>query len=118
MKNELMELMKKKGKSNMDPMEHKARGNMLGALKGAMDKELGEDVRGLKKVTVAAPSAEGLAEGLDTAEAMVGDSESSEEGSEGTEAMGMEMPEPESAEECDAMIKHLEMKKMMLEKGE
>ena len=121
----LFDLMKKKGKQEVNPMQHSARGNMLDALKSAMDGEMGADVHGLKKVTVAAPDASGLEHGLDKAKGMLAgaDDESAEDPKEEASETPSEedsedvLDDVKSPEECDMLIKQLEMKKLMFQKG-
>jgi hypothetical protein len=64
-------LMEKKGKGSLDPEYKSAKMDVLKALHKEMGDMMGSDLHGLKKVTVAAPDKEGLAEGLDKAEDML-----------------------------------------------
>lgn len=110
---ELMKLMeKKKSGKPMDEGYKKAKMTMLQALKDDMSGMMGNEMKGMKKVTVAAPDEEGLKEGLNKAEELM-------EGKEELAKDDMEMDEEMSPEECDAMIKMLEKKKadMMLKKA-
>lgn len=122
----LAELMKGKKAPKLSPEFKEAK---MGVLKG-LHKDMGDlmkdDVKSLKKVTVAAPSAEGLEEGLDKAKEMV---EAKSEGEEDGEMCPMcesgecdehEMDEemPSSLEEIDAKIKELEALKLKLAQKE
>ena len=103
-----MEFGKKKG---MSPIEKKAKMNVLKDLNGQSSKLISD---GLKKVTVASDSKEGLKAGLDKAEEIIGenDSEDSEKGikaddqAEGYEDQ-QDSAEPMSEDEIDAKIKEL-----------
>lgn len=112
---ELKELLGAKKK--IDPTEKEAK---LAAIKG-MRKMAGDmmadDMKSMKKVTVAAPDAEGLKEGLEKAEDVVEQMPGMEE-SEDMEEMSdeEEMEMPESLEEIDAMMKKLAEKKAALMK--
>ena len=108
-------------KSKMGSNEKEAKLSALMGLKEEMQKLMGDDVKGLKKVTVASDSPDGLEKGLEKAKEMLGSEEvalGSEKEEESSEMEEPEMDEslPDSAEECDEMIKKLEMKKMMLQK--
>jgi len=124
-----MKEMTKKGDKSLSPNYKKAKMSMLEALKSEMSGMMGDDLKGLKKITVASPDKEGLKEGLDKAEEMLDKSEDAEEGEVCPEC-GMKhedgmhkMPDGEMMsdedmplEEIEAKIKELEklkMKKMM-----
>jgi len=93
--NALMKLMaKKKSETPLDPEYKKAKLGVLGDLHGEMGKLMGDDVKGLKKVTVASPDTSGLAEGLDKAKELLAGK--APEGSDAEEAA--ESPEEEKAE--------------------
>ncbi len=64
---ELMERKKKEGKMIHDPVEAAAHSSVLGHLMNEMDGEGASKLKGLKKVTVASNSPQGLEEGLDKA---------------------------------------------------
>lgn len=83
MDDKMMKMMmdKKAGAKKLDPEYKKVKMGLLKDLHGDMGKMLGEDFKGMKKVTVASPDSEGLAQGLDKAEEMLG-MEESEEGEE------------------------------------
>lgn len=67
----LLKLMQQKGKQEMDPMHKEARMSMLQALKDAMDSDMGEHLKGYKKVSVAAPDDSSLEHGLDKAKELL-----------------------------------------------
>jgi hypothetical protein len=71
----------KKGKP-LSAEEAKAKASSLKDLMGQIRSGLGKDIAGLKKVTVAADSKEGLKEGLEKAESLLGDEDESEESDE------------------------------------
>jgi hypothetical protein len=102
----LEKLMEKKGKAKMDPEYKTAKMGVLKSLHGEMGKMMGEDVKGLKKVTVAAPDKESLKAGLEKAEDLVEgeplEGEMDEADMDAEEAM------PESLEEIEAKIAELE----------
>lgn len=125
----LAELMKAKKSPKLSPEFKSAK---LGVLKG-LHKDMGDlmkdDVKSLKKVTVAAPDAEGLKEGLKKAEDVV-EEQAGEEG-EGEEGEMCPMCSvgkcseheedsemPSSLEEVEAKIKELEALKMKLAQKE
>lgn len=62
--------MKKEG-SSMRPQERDVKMGILKNIMGEADKELGAGLRGMKKVSVASPSKEGLQKGLQKAEEIV-----------------------------------------------
>lgn len=101
------------GDEEMDPMLAKAKMSVLKDLHKHMGNMMGDDMMGLKKVTVAAPDSEGLKKGLDKAEEMLPSNQESPE-------MKEEMPEAElseeslSPEEIEAKIE--ELKGMLVKK--
>jgi hypothetical protein len=76
LKKELFDLMKKKGLSKMPENRKTARACMLDDCIKEMDREMGNDVKGLKQVSVAAPSEEGIKDGLEMLEGKEGGEES------------------------------------------
>lgn len=74
---------KKKEKPMLSDMEKNAKMSVMEDLKSQANSALGDKLKGLKQVTVAAPDQEGLAEGLDKAEELVGGEEGQEELEEG-----------------------------------
>lgn len=72
---DLKALMEKKGRSNMDPSYKHSKLGMLSQLKDAMEDGMADDVRSLKKVSVASPSTEGLSEGLEKAKELLSGSD-------------------------------------------
>jgi hypothetical protein len=91
-------LMKKKMEGKMlNPEQAKAKMDVLEELMGLAEEGMGDKLRGLKKVTVAAPDKEGLKEGLEKAENIL---ESSEEMSDEDEE---EASEEEKSPEDEIM---------------
>jgi len=75
-------LMKKKKEGKMlDPKMAGHKMEIIQQLMEMMSGEMGENLKGLKKVTVAAPDKEGLEKGLEKAQEVIGE-ESMEEGEE------------------------------------
>lgn len=118
----------KKGKtSGLDPSYKSAKMGVLKDLHSKMGEMAGDDVRGLKKVTVAAPDKSGLKTGLQKAEELLGAKSGMPEGPVDEAPEGMEelLGEEETAEaapttveECDAKIQELEeLKHQMILKG-
>jgi hypothetical protein len=105
-------LLEGKSKSKMNPSHKEAKMGVLSGLKGEMSKLMGEDVKGLKSVSVSAPDKEGLKAGLDTAEDMI-EPASSEESMPEASAKDkvLEMCEAMSNEELDELIAELQSKK-------
>lgn len=62
---------KKKSGETLSPVESAAKGSVLNDLRGRASKEMSGKLSGLKKVTVASPSKEGLEHGLEKAHQMV-----------------------------------------------
>lgn len=96
----------------LSPMEQKASSKVLDALRGETQKMLKGKMDGIKKVTVASDSKEGLAKGLDLAKKIAGKSVDEEEvcpacGKEPCECEGSseeeasESPEEESSESSE-----------------
>lgn len=130
----LKEMMAAKGKK-IDPMAKEAKMGVLNNLKQLATNMMGNDVKGLKKVTVAAPDKQGLAQGLDKAKQLMsghmGDDESGEDPmEEKSESPAMEHSEDQldmemekvkadpSLENIDALIQMLEAKKAELSGGD
>ena len=130
----MLELLKKKkreGKSDLSEPEKKAKLGVLDSLRSEAAGMMGDHLKGLKKVTVAAPSKEGLEKGLEMAKAITEDGEESEEesgpcpvcGEEGcicepSEESSEESSEEMSEEQLDAKIQELLAKKEQLSKRE
>lgn len=92
----------KQGKE-LDPMEKEAKMHVLQELHKDLADHMGDQLRGLKKVTVGADSKEGLAEGLDKAKEIL---HKMPEAPEADENADEEMPEaderdPEAHDEFD-----------------
>jgi hypothetical protein len=95
----LIEKKKKEGKVPSE-MESQAKGSVLSDLMSQLS-DMGMDkVKGIKKVTVAAPDKSGLAEGLAKAKAMLGHDDS-DESDEDPKEEAMESPGEEASEEGD-----------------
>lgn len=119
-------LKKKKDGVEMDPKEKSAKMDMLKHIKGMAEGAMGDDIKGLKKVTVASDSKEGLETGLKKASDIVEGSgsvmpESGKEdnmvdelGESKEGEMEEVLAEMDSPEEIDEMIKLLQEKKAKL----
>jgi hypothetical protein len=109
----LKELMKKKGKKDdIDPTYKHAKMGVLKHISDMASGAMGEDIKGLKKVTVASSDREGLEDGLETAKKLVskkgealdtnsfetGDDEEKEEEHEASESPEQEEEEHEEDE--------------------
>lgn len=64
-------LKKKQSKGEMDPKHKEAKMGVLKEIRDMAAGDMGDEIKGMKKVTVAAPDRKGLEEGLDRAEDMV-----------------------------------------------
>jgi hypothetical protein len=134
MREKLMERMGKKGKK-LNPLEQKAKMDVVKSLSEQAGSMLGDKVKAMKQVTVAAPDKKGLVEGLEKAEDIIegdeneasvsemmkdkasDDMESDEEESESDDMM--EECKDMSPEEIEDKIqKLLELKKEKLAKKE
>lgn len=112
----LEKLMAKKKDSPMSPEYKKTKMDVLKALHGEMGNMMKGDLEGLKKVTVAAPDADGLALGLDKAKDLVGDATGAEDMPEMIESEEDMLPLEESPEDIDAQIQALMAKKAAMKK--
>jgi hypothetical protein len=144
MRDKLMERMGKKGKK-LNPLEQKAKMDVVKSLSEQAGSMLGDKVKAMKQVTVAAPDKKGLVEGLEKAEDIIegdeneasvsemmkdkasDDMESDEEGSEMESEDEEESESDDMMEECkdmspeeldDKIQKLLELKKEKLAKKE
>lgn len=90
-------LLKKKAqqKGKVDPSKLEAKANIMRSLSDELGKDISEDLKGLKKVTVASDSEEGLKEGLEKAEDVL-------EGKEEEESNESEMENEEEGEESES----------------
>ncbi len=104
----LMEKKKAKGEG-MDDTYKSAKMGVLKDLHKHMSGLMGDDLKGLKKVTVAAPDSEGLEMGLSKAKDMLESPEM--EGSESVESEDEESPEDLQAQ-IDMLQEKLAAKKM------
>lgn len=87
---------------------------LMDAAKDGMKGKLLGEMEGMKKITVASPSQEGLEEGLDKAKELLG----SEESEESPEHEEMESPEMEKGEEEEKSELPMEMPMMEEEEEE
>ena len=110
-------MLEKKGKK-LSPIEGKAKKDVLSGLSDEMGGKLGERLSGLKKVSVAAPSKEGLEEGLDKAKELLGDmpEEESEDDGEHEMPSGEMMKDEDMAQYADCSAEELQAKINMLMK--
>jgi hypothetical protein len=96
----LKELMEMKGRMKQDPMAKKAKLGVLGDIGKMATGMMGNDLHGLKKVTVAAPDKTGLEMGLSKAKDMMGKEDPEMEDEEGSDAEeASETPSMEADEE-------------------
>lgn len=91
---EKMLKMKKDNGDGMDDVEKEAKMGVLESLKRAAMDEMGDKLKGLKKVTVASNDEEGLKEGLSHAKDVI---------EHGDSGMGEDSPEVDQDEEHDAI---------------
>jgi len=122
----LEELAKKKPGKGMDPKEKGVKMDILKHIAKMASDSMGDEIRGLKKVEVAAPDKEGLKAGLEKAEELVeGEAPESEEAEVDGEAVlkehGKSHPADESSDEeemsedeIEAKIEELRKKKEAL----
>lgn len=99
-------MLEKKGKK-ISPVEGKAKSDVLSGLRGGFAEKAGDKLSGMKKVSVAAPSSEGLEEGLSAAQDIVEGMPEDEEGSmqsDGISPDEMAMYEQCSPEELQQKI--------------
>lgn len=108
----LNRLMEKKGKSDMSDEYVGTKRDTLKELIGQMSDMMSEPLKGLKKVTVASDSPEGLEKGLDKAQELLGDDEMPESEEETKEESE---PSEMSVEDIEAKIQELMEKKKQLE---
>ena len=115
---ELKEMMAKKDKEN-DPMKKEAKLKALKALKKMASDMESDDIKGIRKVTVAAPDKEGLEKGLEKAKEIVENpmemaEESMDEDMEMEESEDMEEEGAEDLSSIEEQIKKLQAKKEQL----
>lgn len=108
----LEKMLGKKEESGMDPMEMDAKKASLMKIKKGLSSKLGEGLKGIKKVSVASDSPEGLEEGLELAKAAAmggeGEEMEAEELGEGSPDLAM-AAEQMTPEEIDEQIMRLMM---------
>ena len=121
---EFMKLLAKKAKEQKGPMhgpKMDAKAAMAKELSDSLGSDIMDGIKGMKKVTVASDSEEGLKEGLEKAEDILGKSkmedseeEDSEEESEDESEMEDEEKSPDLESEIAKLEKELEDKKKAL----
>ncbi len=110
----LKKLMERKKAGKM-PAEYKsAKMGVLKDLHGEMSKLIGDDLKGMKKVTVASPDTEGLKMGLEKAEELVEGKLGDDEESEDMAEMG-ESEEAEESEESEEEMSPKEIEEKIAE---
>lgn len=123
---DMSELLKKKSSGPaMDPKEKSAKMGVLKDIRDMAMGSMGDEIKGMKKVSVAAPDQAGLEEGLDTAKGIVGGTEDNGSLHEHpkasnflTQQIDHEAEEGDlSAEDIDALIAELQAKKQELEQN-
>lgn len=120
----MMKMLKSKKGKELSAPEKQAKMSVLKDLHEMASKAMGEKLQGLKKVTVASDSKEGLEKGLEKAQELVGgpgeeSAEADEEAQEASEeASEGEAPEAEmSEEELDAKLAELMALKEKMKKA-
>lgn len=127
MDSRLMKLMalKKKGDKTLSDSDVSAKKAALGDLIGMAKDAMGEKVKGLKKVTVASDSTEGLNKGLELAKKKLGEMKASDESEvaktghdeeaemESPEEEAMEGEEGEAKEEKESSLENLSEEELM-----
>lgn len=108
--------MSKKGKK-LNPIEQKAKMDVVQSLSDQAGSMLGDKVKAMKQVTVAAPDKKGLAKGLEKAEDMIEgeDSEDSLADMMKDKASDMESEDEEDSESYDMMEECKDMSPEQLE---
>ena len=124
MMDEFMKLLAKKAKEQKGPMhgpKMDAKAAMAKELSDSLGSDIMDGIKDMKKVTVASDSEEGLKEGLEKAEDILGKSkmedseeEDSEEESEDEDEMEDEEESPDLESEIAKLEKELEDKKKAL----
>lgn len=108
----------KKKKDKLSDVEKEVKGGVLEELRDQASASLSDKIRGLKKVSVASDSPEGLEEGLDKAKELVQEKESEDKMEEQDESeMMMKDPEDCSPEELQEKIDYLMDLKAKKEQG-
>lgn len=119
LKDKMMQLMMKKKKEGkeLSGVEKDAKMKVVHDLKSMADEIMSDKLSGMKKVTVASDSKEGLKEGLEKAEEILEAAPESEETEESEEAPEMEASEemeaPETDEEMDEATLDAKLEKLM-----
>lgn len=100
MRDKLMKLMQEKKAKKLSPIEKNAKMNVLKDIQDMASDEMGSKLKGLKKVSVASDSKEGLQEGLDKAKELLDKNISEQKEDESSEHESMESESEELAEEA------------------
>jgi len=105
MHGKFMEMMKKKKGGEMSGIEKDAKSSVIQEMKKMAEDAMGDKMKGLKKVTVASNSPEGIEKGLEKAKEIISQMPQEEESSE------EEMMEDEEYDEMDmkSMIENCDM---------
>lgn len=101
MRDKLMERMGKKGKK-LNPLEQKAKMDVVKSLSEQAGSMLGDKVKAMKQVTVAAPDKKGLVEGLEKAEDIIEGDENEASVSEMMKDKASDDMESEDEEESES----------------
>jgi hypothetical protein len=110
----MLKMLGKKKESKMGETEKEAKMNVVKEMRDMAAGEMGKKLNGLKKVTVASDSKEGLFKGLDKAEDLLKMSKDEEEMPE-EESSEEESSEDEMAEYADCSVEELDSKIKELE---
>lgn len=121
MKDKIMKMLmdKKKAGKELSENEKNAKLKIVGDLKKLAEDAMANDIKGMKKVTVAAPTEEGLKEGLEKAEEIVSEQpemEDSDDLEDAEEAEDELEDEDLSLEDIEAKIAELLQKKEAMKK--
>lgn len=117
----MAKLLAKKKDRPMDDLEKQAKMSVIKDMGNSAMRDLAGKLHGLKKVTVASDSKEGLQKGLEKAEELLSNMpngeqlEESDESMEESEDQEMSSDEDMSEEEINAELERLMQKKQMLE---
>lgn len=106
MMNKFKELLLKKAKDGkfLSEEDKAAKMEVLDGIKELMSDSMGKDLKGLKKVTVASPTEEGLKAGLEKADEVVSEKLDSEESSDDSEEECAMCKDGEMCPECKAKM--------------
>lgn len=104
-------------KKAIDPIEKEAKLNAIKGMKKMAGDMVADEIKGMKKVTVAAPDSESLKAGLEKAEEVVESEEMTEESEDESEDVDAVVAACETPEQIDELMKKLEEKKAALVMG-